>query len=582
MLTDLYVLWYNIPDNYLIILRQRRVLMDNILNNPLFEAYANASDNVYIYVCEVKNDLSRWSPNAVSYFDLPGEYLKDAGNVWGERIHPDDREIYFNDINAVFSGRQETHCCQYRAMNRFGKYVWLECKGSMKRDENGELSVFAGIITRLDVKNKYDTLTGLLTKYDFYDTDLSDGKGVVMLIGIDRFRSIINTYGYHYGDELLTTMGKYLNSLCTGCKRAYRFNGDEFIILLPNMDKEGAMKLFESVRDNCRSIETRDGKRIALSLSAGAVIYGESDYDRDEVVNHLELALSFVKKSNRGNVAFYCDEIEKRQARALMLKEDLNNSIVNGFKGFELFFQPLVDAKGTGILGCEALLRWKGERIQNAGPMEFIPILEEDSSINAVGRWVMRESVKQQREWQDIYKNFKVNFNVSYQQFLEDGYVEDLIKTVEEYGVDPDNLVLELTESCNVESPEDLAMIFEKIRSYGFHIALDDFGTGYASMELLKKLPADEIKIEHSFVRELGNGEIHKIDFAIIESLLYLCRKVNNSVVVEGVENKAVDEIIRKMDADYLQGYYYSKPVCKTDFEEMLKKNHMNIVSSAK
>lgn len=571
ILTILYIfdIIINISSN----LMQRRMTMEDVLNNPLFEAFANASDNVYIYVCDVKKDLSRWSPNAITYFDLPGEYFKNAGEVWGEKIHPEDKEIYFKDISAVFAGEKENHSCQYRAINRFGKYVWLECKGTMTRDQNGELDTFAGIMTRLDRQNKYDTLTGLLTKYEFYEQDLSTGSGVVMLLGVDRFRNIINTYGYYYGDELLTTLAKRLQGLCRDGRMAFRFNGDEFILLLPGADKKSAVDTFNSIRDCTRSIETKDGKKIELSFSAGAVLYGDEKTDKDEIVNRLELALSYVKKINKGSIEFYSGEIVEKQQRIMTLKEDLKYSITHDFAGFELYFQPLVDARGTRILGCEALLRWKGEHIKNAGPMEFIPILEEDSGINQVGRWVMRESVKQQREWQEQFGNFKVNFNVSYRQFLEEGYVDELVRTAEEFGVSPDNMVLELTESCNVESPENLAVIFEQIRSHGFHIALDDFGTGYASMELLKKLPADEIKIEHTFVRELGNGEYHHVDFAIIESLLFLCRKVNNSVVVEGVETKAVDDIIRTMGADYLQGYYYSKPVCKADFEAMLRKN---------
>ncbi|MCI7767788.1 MAG: GGDEF and EAL domain-containing protein [Oscillospiraceae bacterium] len=545
--------------------------MEDVLNNPLFEAFANASDNVYIYVCDVKKDLSRWSPNAVSFFDLPGEYINNAGELWGEKIHPEDKDVYFNDIGAVFSGKKKHHSCQYRAVNRFGKYVWLECKGSMLKDENGELATFAGIMTRLDRQNKYDTLTGILTKYEFYEYDFSSDSGIVLLLGVDGFRSIINTYGYYYGDELLTAIAKKLQSICTGHQRAYRFNGDEFILLLPGADRESAASIFRQVRSETGFIETKDGKRIDISISAGAVEFSEACCEKDEIVSGLELTLSYVKRTNKGDIGFYSKDIEEKQLRERTLKEDLRESIANGFKGFELFFQPLVDAKGAKILGCEALLRWKGEHIKNSYPMEFIPILEESGDINPVGKWVMRQAVKQQKEWQEKFGQLRINFNVSYRQFLETDYVKELQAAVKEFGVSPDNLVLELTESCNVESPENLAKIFEEIRSLGFHIALDDFGTGYASMELLKKLPADEIKIEHSFVRELANGQHHKADLAIIDSLLFLCRKLDNKVVVEGVENKAVDDIIRGMGPDFLQGYYYSRPVCKAEFEEMLK-----------
>lgn len=546
--------------------------MESVLKSSLFEAFASASEYVYIYVCDMQTGMSRWSLNSVEYFGLPGEYFENAGEIWGmEHVHPDDREAYFADIGAVFTGESSRHSCQYRAKNRYGEYVWMECKGTAIRDMQGGLAVFAGMMTRLDSQNKYDTLTGLLTGNEFYNYDLTGKKGIAILLGVDDFRQVISIFGYSFGDRILVELARGIAALCGEGQMLYRFTGDEFMLFLPDADRGEAEELFGRIRQTAKEVSLEDGRRVELSVSAGAVEYFPGG-SRDTLINHLELSLEYIKRQQKGRMLFYCQDIEEKHMRMTVLKEDLKRSIKNHFQGFELYFQPWVDGSGSRILGCEALLRWKGEQIQDAGPVEFIPVLEDDGDIVPVGHWVMEQAMKQQKLWQDRYGDFKVSFNVSYQQFLEENYVEELVSMAQKYGIEPSHMVLELTESCKVDNPENLAAVFQALREKGFLIALDDFGTAYASMELLKKLPADCIKIEHSFVRELEKTG-HEIDISIIEALLFLCRKLGCKSVVEGVENRGVDEIIRTMDATYLQGYYYSRPICQADFEAMLNEN---------
>ena len=183
----------------------------NILKNELFESFANASDNIYIYVCDMESDLSRWSKNTVDYFNLEGEYIEGAGAKWMEHIHPDDRALYLKDIEAVFSGASSRHSCQYRAKNKYNDYVWLECKGSVISGKDGRPAVFAGIMTRLDNQNKYDPLTHLLTGYEMQKYDFSTGNGAILLLGINAFRKINNTSGFLYGNKVLVALQNLLS-----------------------------------------------------------------------------------------------------------------------------------------------------------------------------------------------------------------------------------------------------------------------------------------------------------------------------------------------------------------------------------
>ena len=549
--------------------------MKSILENELFEAFAAVSENVYIYVCDVKTNMSRWSPNAINYFGLGSEYIEDAATIWGKKIHPADIEAYNEDISAVFTGKKMHHSCQYRAMNKDGDYVWLECKGTMINDENGAPSVFAGMMTRLDYQNKYDSLTGLQTIYSFHAYDITNKKGAAILIGIDNFRRIISNYGYAWGDDVLVSFSKMLKENCTDNMLLFRMNGDEFLILAENATEDDINKLFAKVKSEARNITVEEEKKVSLSISAGTVIFPDNGDSKTELLNNMEYSLEYIKSENKGNICFYSGKVFERYRRIQILKDDLKNSINNNFKGFELFYQPFISPKTGRIKGCEALLRWKGEKIKDSYPGEFIKILEDSGEIIPVGLWVMEESMRQQKAWQEKYGDICISFNVSYQQFMHEDFIDKVIKKAEEYGVNPASMMIELTESCHVEQPEALARAFTTLISEGFQIALDDFGTAYASLEMLKKVPTNFIKIEHSFVRELAEPG-HEIDYIIIENLLSLCRRLDCKAVIEGVENEKVNDITKDMGATFLQGYYFAKPVCKDDFEEMLKKDSQN------
>ncbi len=543
--------------------------MSDVFNNELFEAFASASDNVYIYVCDMQTDMSRWSRAMVDYFGLPGEYLEDAAHMWIEHVHPDDREMYTEDIDAVFSGKKSRHDCQYRACNRKGEYVWVECKGSVIYDDQGNPKIFAGLMTRLDGQNKYDSLTGLLTTHELHHQNFATSEGIALLIGVDSFRKIVSNYGYNAGDGILVGVARKIRELGEPEWKIFRFSGDEFLVLALGADEQGVMDFFDQLLQSIDAMELQNGQRISLTASGGAVAYPRDANSLEAVVNKLEHSLEFAKSSSRGTLVFFSDEIAKRHERNLILREDLKRSIRNGFSGFELYFQPFVNTGTQSIDGCECLLRWKGEMVKDSYPMEFVKVLEDYGGIREVGFWVMEEAIRQQVEWRDKYGELRVSFNVSYQQFMDDEFEGRLIACADKYGVDASHMIIELTESCQVDTPQELASLFDRLRDRGFKIALDDFGTAYASLEMLKYLHVDYIKVEHSFVRELSEPG-HEIDYVIIDNLLDMCRRLGYSSIVEGVENRKVADIVGEMDATLLQGYYYSRPVCRADFERLL------------
>lgn len=543
--------------------------MSDIFNNELFEAFGSASDNVYIYVCDMKTDISRWSKAAVDYFGLSGEYLEDAANVWGRHVHPDDLKIYMDDITGVFSGQKKYHDCQYRARNASGGYVWVECKGSVIRDAKGEPIIFAGLMTRIDGQSKYDTLTGLLTTHEMHYFDFSSQPGIALLIGLDGFRKIVSNYGYNVGDEILIKFSREINKLCKPGWKVLRFSGDEFLVIAFASNLEEAEGFYGRVCQETDIVKLEDGRKVGISISAGGALFPQDADTREILINKLEHSLEYAKNNQRGSLVFFSEEIARRHERGLVLREDLKQCIKNGFKGFELYFQPFINPNAGTIAGCECLLRWKGERIKDSYPMEFIKVLEDYGDIQEAGFWVMEQAIRQQAAWRDKYGELKISFNVSYQQFIDDAFEEKAISCVKKYGVNPNYIIIELTESCQVEAPKELAAIFGRLREQGFRIALDDFGTAYASMEMLKWLPVDYIKVEHSFIRELAQPG-HDIDYVIVDSLMEMCRRLGYHSIIEGVENSKVADIVGGLNATLLQGYHYSVPVCRKDFEKLL------------
>ena len=534
------------------------------------KAFDALSDDTYFFAADLKGHLIKWSRGIVDYFGLDETIALHGIEEWNEKISPEDRQYAIEAREKMLSGKVDRQHVQYRVKNKWGEYTRIEVFSVLVEDGTGESSAYCGAITLMEDASQYDALTGLPDRHELYRFDFSQGSGLVMLLGIDDFRNIVSAYGYSYGDEVLRTFARELASGADETQKIISFTGDEFILILPDRSRDDALRIFGEVCSLTNKLHMEDGRIIRLSVSAGAISYPGRSLSPDAILTDLELALRFVKSTKKGNISFYSDEIERKQTRLALIRRELRHDVDHGFKGFRLYFQPWVDMNTLKVTGCEALLRWEGESIRDAGPGEFIPVLEDTGDIIEVGLWVMSEALKCQRRWQELYGPLTVSFNVSYIQFLEPNFADKVISAAQKLGTDEKNVVIELTESCNVRTPEFLAQTFKKLRDRGFRIALDDFGTGFSSLELFKKLPSDVIKIDHNFVRGLAEAG-DPVDVSIIDAIVTLSKRLDKKVVVEGVEDDGVFRTVRDMGVDCFQGYYYSRPVPSDAFEKMLQ-----------
>lgn len=271
------------------------------------------------------------------------------------------------------------------------------------------------------------------------------------------------------------------------------------------------------------------------------------------------------KKQQRESMILFTSELHAQSLLTFQLQQRLRKSVQNDCEGFTLFYQPIISADKHILTGVEALLRWSDAKYPAASPTEFIPILENIGDIHKVGKWVLATALEQVGKWQEIQPDLRVSVNVSYLQMQDPSFKDFVLEQVEKWNFPRHQLVLELTESCNIINPKELARDLDYFREHGIQIALDDFGTGYASLSILRDLTTDWIKIDQTFVAQIADNDFDK---ALTEYLINLCSKLGLRVCVEGIETKEIQNVIQCFHPDTLQGYYYSRPVDTKTFEE--------------
>lgn len=549
----------------------------DILHDKVFELLSTVSDDVYMYICDMKRDDSRWSANTVETFGVP-EYVHENGKLWLEHIHPEDRAAYLEDIEAVFSGKKPRHECEYRARTKDGSYIWLRCSGAVYRDETGEPSIFAGLMKRLDSHSQYDPVTHLrMATYenDYISHYLQSGRPCgVILLGLDGFRHIVNNYSLDFGNTILAQIAHNLTQLCQGEAKqpcvATRFIKNEFAIFLTDHTQAECEEFYQRLKIVVQHMEV-EGRTVDVGLSAGGVLVPEEGMTFDMLVAKGEQALGYAKEHNKGGISFFSEDIERQQNRRAQISNALAYSINHDFAGFELYFQPIVAKSSHRMSGCETLLRWKYGTDRGIRMDETIDELERSGYINQVGDWVLDNCLKQLKVWQEAHGDFSVSINVSAIQFKDVTFAPRVIDKVKAYGIDPERLVVELTESACVENVEQVAESFRQLRDAGIRVSLDDFGTEHSTMSLLRDLPVDEVKIDQSFVLQLNLDK--KRDAAIVESTIELCNKLGVRVVVEGLENQETIDIIENYDIESMQGFYFARPMPVSDFEKYIRED---------
>lgn len=535
--------------------------------DSLYGAFAIMANGAYTYLTDIKHNYSRWSKEAVDYFGLPSEYMENAGDVWMENVHPDDRAVYAASIKELFGGKVSEHNLQYRARTKDGKYIVCTCRGVVIRDENGEPDYFGGTIKNNDTLSYFDDISNFRSLYGFLeDLQSAQWKGEsiqIMLLGINEFSRLNDIYGYTFGNRVLQEFAKMIDTEAHGMGEWYRMDGTKFAIVCKKSSVDDLKNLYKRIQYNSIHDFMVDGNRIVLSFVAGAINLDSLEVSAETVYSCLRFAYYESKNNHLGELFVLKNNVSDDKRFAIERINVIRNSIVNNCEGFFLCYQPIVDATTEKIIGAEALIRWKNDEYGVVPPVQFVDVLEQDNLFPELGKWILRTALVDAKKFLARYPGFIVNVNLSYTQLEKSDFVEDVLSILDEVNFPPQNLCLEITERCRLLDMGLLKDIFTRLRKHGIKVALDDFGTGFSSIGVLRELPVTTVKIDRSFVM---NIEKNNSDQNTVRFISELADSFSSSVTAEGIETPEMREFLLRFKIKSLQGFYYSKPLPMDEF----------------
>ncbi|GAK58451.1 sensory box/GGDEF family protein [Candidatus Vecturithrix granuli] len=427
----------------------------------------------------------------------------------------------------------------------------------------------------------HDILTGLHNRKSFYmrledqllQSQSSSGKRrgshlkwAILFLDLDRFKYVNDTLGHDVGDELLKMVSKRLQAHLRKSDYLFRLGGDEFTILLNGVtNNTDVAKVAKKLREEIARPYLIHDHEIYISVSIGISIYPVDGENVERLVKNADMAM-YAAKEERQGFRFFTEEMNKIALERMMLEGSLRNALRDN--QFIIYYQPLVD-KRERIIGSEALLRWHHPEIGLISPSKFIPLAEETGVIIQIGKWVLASACLQAKVWYDRgYTEFYVAVNLSTRQFREPDLVETIEQVLEDIGLPPHCLKLEVTESGIMENPEQAIEKMRQLRQIGIHFSIDDFGTGYSSLSYLKRFPIDTLKIDRSFVID---STTNKDDQEIIKTIIAMARNLKLSTVAEGVETKEQQDFLVTQGCQMMQGYYFGEPMPAEAFEVILQ-----------
>jgi diguanylate cyclase (GGDEF)-like protein len=419
---------------------------------------------------------------------------------------------------------------------------------------------------QLEHQANYDALTGLPNRSLLHDrlkqsvVSVRSPKAVaVVFIDLDHFKFVNDSLGHSIGDQLLKGMAERLRSVLRDGDTVARLGGDEFVLVLNDQANEEVIyRAMQRITAKLAEPIEVDGKELVVTCSAGISLYPQDGPDVDTLLKNADAAMYRAKDHGRNNFQFYTAEMNERVNERLALENALRRAIER--QEFLLHYQQRVDLKSGSIAGAEALVRWHHPEWGLVRPARFIPLAEETGLIVHIGEFVLREACRQVRAWLDDGLNpGVVSVNLSARQFRQEGLVRLVSRVLEETGIEPHFLEMELTESMVMHNVDAAIATLQGLKSLGISLSVDDFGTGYSSLAYLKNLPLDKLKIDRSFVRDIGSGDGG--EGILAQAIISLGHNLGLHVVAEGVETDAQLRFLRRHKCDEVQGFFYGEPV---------------------
>jgi len=581
---------------------------------PLFEADGERKALVVIGrdITEQRQREQELRIAAITFESQEGMLIADpAGTIlrvnaaFGEQTGYAAAEVVGQKVGVLKSGRHDKTF--YRAMwgslNNEGYWqgeiwnrrksgdvypVWLTITAVI--DHHGQLTHYVGtysdITERKEAEERirnlafYDPLTGLPNRRLLLDrlhqaqagSNRSHRYGALLFIDLDNFKTLNDTQGHLTGDMLLTEVAQRLRTCVREGDTVARLGGDEFVVLLEGLssDPDRSATLAETAAEKIRSAINQPyllrEREHHSSPSIGISLYLGHDESSEDLLKRADLAMYQAKSAGRNTIRFFDPAMQATVETRAALESDLRHALEQ--QQLSLHYQIQFDSDGH-VRGAEALLRWQHPERGNIAPADFIPLAEESGLILPIGQWVLEQACLQLKQWEHhpVGRTLNLAVNISARQFRQSGFVEQVRRTVEQNGVDPTRLKLELTETLVLDDVDDTVRKMSALKELGCRFSLDDFGTGYSSLAYLRRLPLDELKIDQSFVRDIT---IDANDDAIVRAIIAMAHSLGLATLAEGVETTAQQQFLHQHGCNAYQGFLYGRPLPLDEFEAQL------------
>ncbi|MEX1366376.1 MAG: EAL domain-containing protein [Nannocystaceae bacterium] len=586
-------------------------LLDEELTGPLLEMAVHAAIEQTRLQTEVNEVQERFALAVRGSNDGVWEWLLDSGEMhfsrrwrellgygvdelsnsadeWFDRVHPADLLGLRGDLDTHLAGHKPFHEFEHRLQASDGTYRWVISRGVVQRDASGNPVRMAGSLTdtsnfrlreqKLLEESRQDPLTNLPRREPFLERlrnaiDLAnayeDYSFTVMMVDVDRFRWLADSIGHRAAETMLSILARRLVACVRPGDTVSRFGGDKFAVLLENVDdvQQGAL-IAERIRRSVGEPFEVEGQTVYTTVSIGLTTSRRGYQDSEDVINDVGAAANRAKEEGHDRLRIFETKMRDDALSSLRMEVALRQAVER--KEFELRYQPIVELGNGKLIGFEALVRWRHPRRDLVSPAEFIPIAEQTGLIVPLGRWVLREAVRQLAEWTAMLspgRTLTIAVNLSGRQVADPRLLEEIQSLVEQHGLARGALKLELTESVLVKNADVVQRFITDLKEQGVHLWVDDFGTGYSSLSYLHRFPVDGLKIDKAFIDALDGTEASA---AMVRTILSLASNLGVEAIAEGIELEVQADQLRALGCVRGQGYLFSKPIPASEVEALL------------